>query len=308
MAIVLNPTHRMRSSGSPALARGVALSGAPGLPTLSDVLAAADGQASPTNDSPEPPSRPAPASHANAPRRSRSLFTAPFRIFAFIASLEIKLKREGENLHIVIAPKAAAARKPRRVDKAVAEAEPLRRALQRFLDLHPLTRRMLRHLGYLEQALSTEGLKAFQQVPSEVLAIALDQLESIVSNWSDRDLADLRSRLAVAVKDRLQDPFHGNRELSDFATASRLMIDDVPHSEFEELQQQYQGLVEPETIQAALDAIRTPGRGDAADGDTGAMPAEARRADAPYAVHRAHWVSHDAAKAATAPVPLPRAR
>ncbi|MEO6280567.1 hypothetical protein [Roseateles sp.] len=175
-----------------------------------------------------------------------------------MAFLDIKLKREGRALHIVVAPRLPTIKKRTQLDKAIAEADPLRHALKDFLDLHSLSRRMLRHLGYLEHALATQGVKAFEEVPVEVLAAALGQLESIVTNWSSRDLADIRSRLAVAVKDRLQDEFDGDGKLSDFATASRMLIGDVPHSEFEELERQYQGLISQETIQAALEAIRTP--------------------------------------------------
>ena len=223
---------------------------------------------------------PAEKPHRKSPRRANGLFAAPLRFIALIAFLDVSLKREGKNLHILIAAKPPAVKKQERVQKAIAEAEPLRRALKAFLDLHPLTRRMLRHLGYLEHALATQGYKAFAEVPVEVLEVSLEQLESIVSNWSDRDLADLRSRLAVAVRDRLQDRFGGDRQLSDFATASRMMIHDVPHSEFEELERQYQGLVPPETLQAALDAVRTPAGG------------EAEAVEAPYAIPLAAGESH----------------
>lgn len=192
-----------------------------------------------------------------APRHGVAAFVLqPFRSIARLLVLDVKLKREGKNLHIVLAPRPPAVRKPSPVERAIAEAAPLRQALKALLDQHPLTRHLMRHLGYLDRALATQGLKALAEVPVEVLATSLQQMDAIVSNWSDRHLADLRSRLAVAVKERSQDGF-GN-QLSDFATASRLMVDDVAHSEFEALERQYEGLVSQETIQAALEAIRTP--------------------------------------------------
>lgn len=185
-----------------------------------------------------------------------SLAMLPFRLVAWVLFVDVKLKRAGKNLHIVTAVKPPVIAKPSPARKAIAEAAPLRQALKALLDLHPLTRQLMRHLGYLDRELATQGLKALAEVPVEVLATSLEQLDAIVDNWSDRHLADLRSRLAVAVKERSQDGF-GN-QLSDFATESRLLVDDVAHSEFEALERQYEGLVSPDAIQAALEAIRTP--------------------------------------------------
>ena len=64
--------------------------------------------------------------------------------------------------------------------------------------------------------------------------------------------------MAVALVDRSRDPFDGGsvERLSNFATESRLVVEDVSHSIFLELEKQYQGLVPTETIQAALDMPR----------------------------------------------------
>jgi hypothetical protein len=139
-------------------------------------------------------------------------------------------------------------------DANVLETATLRRALRQLLNQHPDTRRLMRHLGYVERSLARQGARALDEVPVEVLAKALAQLDGIVSNWSDRDLAELRSRLAVAIKQRSEDGLLGQAgaHLSDFATASRLLVGDVAHSVFEELQRQYQGLLPPERIQAVL--------------------------------------------------------
>ncbi|MDR7297434.1 hypothetical protein J2X16_002783 [Pelomonas aquatica] len=233
----------------------------------------------------------APARRGRSQRRVKALLTAPFRWVAHVVCLDVKLKREGRTLHILLAARPPAIKKPSGLDKAIAEAAPLRRALKQFLDLHPMTRKMLRHLGYLERALGTQGVKAFAEVPVEVLEVSLEQLESIVTNWSDRDLAELRSKLAVAVKDRLQDQFGTDGQRSDFATASRLMVGDIPHSEFVELERQYQGLVSQETIQAALDAIRTPALDEPA-----AVPGDCTAGE-PFPIREAEWASHEAKQA-----------
>jgi hypothetical protein len=154
-------------------------------------------------------------------------------------------------------PKAVGATAaPAPEEAARAEATPLRRALRRLLDRHPDSRRLLRHLAYVERALARQGTQALVQVPVDVLATALTQLEGIVSNWSDSDLAELRSRMAVAIKQRSDDALiePGRAQRSDFATASRILVGDVAHSVFEELQRQYEGLLPQDRIQAVLAA------------------------------------------------------
>ena len=186
------------------------------------------------------------------------MLLAPFRFVARLLSSDVKLERDGKNLHIRVAPKPQVDPNAA-IKQAIAQAAPLRAALKTLLDSHPPARRVMRHLGYVERALGTQGLDAMSQVPVEVLAESLRQLESIVSNWSDVNLAELRSKLAVTVIERSRDPFGGPSidRLSNFATESRLVVEDVSHSIFLELEKQYQGLVPQETIQAALDMPKT---------------------------------------------------
>lgn len=166
-----------------------------------------------------------------------------------VALLRARLQKISRQLRPSAAPASAGP------DPALAEAAPLRHALKQLLDLHPTSRQLMRHLGYVERALARQGIRALDEVPVEVLATALQQLDAIVSNWSDRNLAELRSRMAVAIQRRSEDAFLGpddGARRSDFATASRLLVADVAHSVFEELQRQYQGLLPQETIQTVL--------------------------------------------------------
>jgi hypothetical protein len=183
------------------------------------------------------------------------LLGRPFAAVAYLLSFDVSLKREGMALHIVIARKRRAPPAPPPVPKAIADAEPLRQRLKQLLDLHPMTRRMMRHLGYFEGMLATQGLTALAELPLEVLSAALEQLDTLVTNWSDRELADLRSRMAVALKERSQEGFFGpGDDRSNFMSPSRLLVDDVSHSQFLELERQYQGLVSQDTIRSALGA------------------------------------------------------
>lgn len=195
---------------------------------------------------------------ARPKRRSMdAILLAPFRFIARLLSSDVKLERDGRNLHIRVAPKPQVD-PDAAIKQAIAQAAPLRAALKALLDSHAPARRVMRHLGYVERALATQGLDVMSQVPVEVLAESLRQLESIVGNWSDSNLAELRSKLAVTVIERSRDPFGGPSidRLSNFATESRMMVADVPHSMFLELERQYQGLVPQETIQAHLEMTK----------------------------------------------------
>lgn len=196
---------------------------------------------------------------------------APFRLIARLFFSDLKLERKGKNLNVKLAAKAPEVRQPAPVDKAMAEALPLRAALKTLLDSHARTRRVMRHLAFFEGALAIHGLKATAEVPVEVLSVAVGQLEALVGNWSNPGLAELRSKMAVAIVERSRDPFYGagGDELSNFNTHSRLMVGDASHSMFLELEKQYRDLLPAQAIQAALDPIRV-------ELATGAAPAARR--------------------------------
>ncbi|MDE2368109.1 MAG: hypothetical protein KGN16_03990 [Burkholderiales bacterium] len=78
----------------------------------------------------------------------------------------------------------------------------LRQQLTELLDDLPTTRRTMRHLVFVEHALAKKGLRAFDRLPVDVLQGALEQLETLVTNWSPVGLAALRSKMAVAIIDR----------------------------------------------------------------------------------------------------------
>ena len=102
--------------------------------------------------------------------------------------------------------------------QAAAESEAQRRraeAKQMVLELREVlqeggadVREASRHLVFVEQALSREGLTALDTVPPDVLRKALEQFEDLVSNWSPVGLAGLRSRMAVALQMRDHDEAH----------------------------------------------------------------------------------------------------
>ena len=181
------------------------------------------------------------------------LLTWPFRKLSQIFFADVKLKREGGNLNVKLIPKDNDPSRQRALAKSKEQLElaSIALALKILLDSHPATRRVMRHLVFFETVFGASGLKATHDVPIEVLTEALKQLESLVTNWSSRDLSDLRSKMSVAIVSRSKDPFcsPGGEKVSDFNTDSRLQVDDdISHSRFMQIADEYHGR---EPIQAA---------------------------------------------------------
>jgi hypothetical protein len=82
------------------------------------------------------------------------------------------------------------------------ELELMRTQLAELLDEVPDTRHTMRHLVFVEQALKRKGLRALHRLPLDVLQRALEQFDGLVTNWSPVGLANLRSKMAVAIIDR----------------------------------------------------------------------------------------------------------
>lgn len=121
---------------------------------------------------------------------------------------DIALKRADAGVRIVLQQRLPAG-EPRPASRAElserkekAELQLMRQQLAELLGELPETRHTLRHLVFVEQALSKKGLRALHKLPLDVLQRALEQLEGLVTNWSPVGLASLRSKMAVAVIDR----------------------------------------------------------------------------------------------------------
>ena len=200
-----------------------------------------------------------PAQARSQPKTSRLMraLGTPFRFVSGLFMRELQLERDGKNLNIKLAPKdgaqqPAAARPAAPPSPAELELKLMRAELKKLLDVHPGTRRVMRHLVYVERALQDQGLQALIEIPEEVLSTALEQLEKLVSNWSNRELATLRSKMSVAAVNRARDPFYGTtgHKASAFHTESRLQVGDATHSMFLELERQYKELVPREVLQS----------------------------------------------------------
>ena len=105
-------------------------------------------------------------------------------------------------------PIGAAPREPARGPRSQAREERrqrvrrMRRDLYQLLEQHAASRQLMRHLDLVERTLRVQGLTAVEALPVPVIAKALTQLERLVWDWSPVGLAELRSRMAVIVKNR----------------------------------------------------------------------------------------------------------
>lgn len=145
---------------------------------------------------------------------------------------DVALKREPEGLQIVLE-----ARSPeRQLSKRDAKAEAARKKEKQELALvvdqlsallaeYPEARSTLRHLVFVEGAVRKKGLKILHKLPLDVLQRALEQLEGLVTNWSPEGLANLRSKMAVAILDRE----HADPEGQPDNPRTAAVLDSQPH-------------------------------------------------------------------------------
>jgi hypothetical protein len=138
---------------------------------------------------------------------------------------DVALRREVGGVQLVLeerGPGGQRQRQPSRAElakqKEKAEVELMLDQLGALLDDVPETRQTMRHLVFVEQALVKKGLKALHKLPLDVLQHALAQLEGLVTNWSPVGLANLRSKMAVAIIDR--DHLDHDAETDAYRTAA----------------------------------------------------------------------------------------
>ncbi len=94
--------------------------------------------------------------------------------------------------------------------------------LATLLNAMPQSRRAYPQLAMVEKTLGSEGLAAIHTMPVDLLQAALLQLESVVSNWAQPGLANLRSKMAVAIID--QGDYESPAGAGAFRTAAVLEV------------------------------------------------------------------------------------
>ena len=133
----------------------------------------------------------------------------PFRLRRLGGSLRSLLIRRlrvthvGRQWQVVLEPPpAAASTHEQAVAKHLAAMSPQRRhrmrgQLSQLLRRHPRARAIFRHLAAVEHSLRAPG--AFAGLPPSVLRAALEQLHTLVTDWTALGLHDLRATLQYAL-------------------------------------------------------------------------------------------------------------
>jgi len=138
----------------------------------------------------------------------------------------------------------------------------MRRDLFSLLERHPASRQTMRHLDLIERTLRRVDIDAVEALPVKVLAKGLDELETLVRDWSAEGLAEVRSRLAVKVKER-------RHEASALTTSQferydsnapqiEAEVNEVSHELYEEMERSWSGQM-PAELAAAQRAMALVG-------------------------------------------------
>ncbi|RQP24824.1 hypothetical protein DZC73_08065 [Albitalea terrae] len=168
----------------------------------------------------------------------------PLVLLNRLLTSDFKLRRQGGRLRVVVEQPARSSRtnsQPAPVSRPAPAADielTMQIELRHLLTQHNGTRRLMRHLGYIERALRKDGPEALDGIPLEVLSKGFAQLKSIVTDWSCPGLSELRSRLSIliAAKEEEARSKHGHSRLSDFFTTTRLQVSEATPSDFVEVQ------------------------------------------------------------------------
>ena len=175
----------------------------------------------------------------------------PFRTIRHVFTSDVKLKLQGMNVHVKLV-NSEAPPAPVIKSKEQRQFELMSVALEALLNSHPQTRRVMRHLVFFETAFLTGSGKLAADVPVDVLKEALRQLESLVTDWSNRGLEELRSFMLFALVERTQVPTSEAAEAPvseisefpvDLTSDARLDVieEEFSHSQFVALDDAYQG-------------------------------------------------------------------
>jgi hypothetical protein len=217
------------------------------------------------------------------------LFTPLRRAATAFFKHDLAVQRGERGLQIVLKDRAAPTAKPSREElgrrKESAELVLMRQQLGELLAGLPEARSAMRHLVFVEHALAKKGIKALHKVPLDVLQRALTQFEGLVTNWSPEGLANLRSKMAVAIIDRENmDP---EAEADAYRTAAVLDTAPPPSLESTLPEVSFSSGEDDEALAAAYAALGNlappGGAGDVAvemSGELGSVSAKAALRDA----------------------------
>jgi hypothetical protein len=143
-----------------------------------------------------------------------TMFATLLRVLRAVFVDDVRLRRDAGGLRLDLQPKSPSKPKPKPKDvgltpaevkaasKASTELALIQRDLGALFDSVSGSRRALCHLAYVEQELGELGLARLNSMALNPLRQGLAELENAVINWSPAGLASLRSKMAVALRQR----------------------------------------------------------------------------------------------------------
>jgi len=155
----------------------------------------------------------------------------------------LRLQRQGLDFKVVLDPAVtrfsdSALHAAKGSPSDTADVQAMRLELAAVLDRDPRSRKVLVHLNMLERALKTKGMKAFDDLPAELLRKAMAQLDTLVMDWSARGLTLLRARASgTLARTRVS---AANRMLSDFGDTTHVQVREASVTTFMEVEQEWE--------------------------------------------------------------------
>ena len=155
----------------------------------------------------------------------------------------VRLKRQGLDFKLVLDDPATrfgdtAMDGPKMTPSDTADVQAMRLELAAVLDRDPRSRSVLVHLNMLERALKTKGMKAFEDLPAELLRKAMAQLDTLVMDWSARGLTLLRARASgTLARTRIS---AGTQQVSDFGDTTHVQVREASVTTFMEVEKEWE--------------------------------------------------------------------
>lgn len=146
----------------------------------------------------------------------------------------IKLERSDGKVRVMLDSTQATPNKTPVDPAAEASVRTMRQELKELFNRCPGSREVLPHLAGVEHAIKTQGLAAFETLPQRILQRASGQLESVVSEPVSAGIAELRSRIGVALKnfEKIEQAASRRAAPSSFLVDEKLQVSEGSHSDF----------------------------------------------------------------------------
>ena len=183
------------------------------------------------------------AKPAKAAADPNAFLKNPVRWLKRLFRRPVRLKRQGLDFKLVLDDPATrfgdtAMDGPKMTPSDTADVQAMRLELGAVLDRDPRSRSVLVHLNMLERALKTKGMKAFEDLPAELLRKAMAQLDTLVMDWSARGLTLLRARASgTLARTRIS---AGTQQVSDFGDTTHVQVREASVTTFMEVDQEWE--------------------------------------------------------------------